>query len=182
MFPIKVLPAAKILSPSNSTSDERMIAVFSCGLTFPQSLRSPAVYRAIRPDCWRLFFREPLFLNHFRSPAGLQGRSEPTAGIIFRGRTFPQSLRSPAGLRGRSNSTASIIFPGTTFPQSLRSPAGLRGRSDPTAGNYFSGTHCSPITSLSSRKTVECRSQGDTETLAAPKKDGAGLWFPPLAS
>ncbi len=31
-------------------------------------------------------------------------------------------------------------------------------------------------------ETAECRSQGDTETLAARKTDGAGLWLPPLAS
>jgi len=124
MFPIKVLPAAKILSPSNSTSDERMIAVFSCGLTFPQSLRSPAVYRAIRPDCWRLFFREPLFLNHFRSPAGLQGDS---------------------------TRLLAIIFPGTTFPQSLSFASGSAGAIRADRWYYFSGTHFSSITSVASR-------------------------------
>jgi hypothetical protein len=161
---------------------------------------------------WRSFIREPAFLNHFvrqwacggdptrplaiifagttfpqslRSPAGLRGRSDPTAGIIFRGSTFPQSLRSPAGLRersgqpagdlfsrdplflnhfparlrGRSDPTAGIIFRGPAFPQSLRSPAGLRGLSDWTAGDYFSGTHFSSITSLSSRRLSAAREQ-----------------------
>src|SRR5580658_6830542 len=118
-----MLSGGTILSPSNSTNDERIIAVSGCGPTFPQSLRSRAVWGAIPRGQLVIIFSGPTFPQSLRSRAVWGAIPRGQLVIIFSGPTFPQSLSFASGLGGDPARPADDYFSGPTFPQSLRSRA-----------------------------------------------------------